>query len=222
MGRVWRLLRRRNGGEDEEYDNYYGEYEDEWGEHETYYGDEEEDDDEEVYYECIYTIDAEECDSAADEEECSVYLQRRKAHRAKLRSKDPYRKFPRSRRKGRFPRFRRGRGKGRPKGKGKYRRGKGGGKGKGPHMGRPMFGRQPRFGHRRRFYLADHEFPSDIAEALDEIYFKKTGRRRKGGKGKGSSSSFDDMMKGSKGSKGKGFGKGFQRFGGFGKGKSGG
>ena len=54
-----------------------------------------EDDDEEVYYECIYTIDAEECDSAADVKECSVYLQRRKAHRAKLRSKDPYRKFPR-------------------------------------------------------------------------------------------------------------------------------
>ena len=105
---------------------------------------------------------------------------------------------------------------------GASRRGKGGGKGKGPHMGRPMYGRQPRFGRRRRFYLADHEFPSDIAEALDEIYFKKTGRRRKGGTGKGSSSSFEDMMKGSKGSKGKGFGKAFQRFGGFGKGKSGG
>ena len=56
-----------------------------------------------------------------------------------------------------------------------------------------------------------------MAEKLEEIYFKKTGRRRKGGKGKGSSSSFDDMMKGSKGSKGNG--KGFQRFGGFGKGK---
>ena len=41
-----------------------------------------------TYYECIYTVDAEECDSAADEEGCSVYLQRRKAHRAKLRSMD--------------------------------------------------------------------------------------------------------------------------------------
>ena len=85
-----------------------------------------------------------------------------------------------------------------------------------------LFGSGSLFGRRRRFYLADHEFPSDISEALDEIYFKKTGRRRKGGKGKGSSSSFDDMMKGSKDSKGKGFGKGFQRFGGIGKGKSGG
>ena len=74
---------------------------------------------------------------------------------------------------------------------------------------------------RRRRYslLADNEFPEDMAEALEEIYFKKTGRRRKGGKGEGSTLSFDDMMKGSKGSKGKG--KGSHRFGGFGKGKSG-
>ena len=85
-----------------------------------------------------------------------------------------------------------------------------------------MFRRHPggkgggRFRPRRRYsLLADHEFPEDMAEALEEVYFKKTGRRRKGaGKGKGSSSSmsFDEMMKGSKGSKGKGKG-GFGRFG---------
>ena len=38
-------------------------------------------------------------------------------------------------------------------------------------MGRPMFGRQPRFGRRRRYsLLADHEFPEEIAEKLEDIY----------------------------------------------------
>ena len=81
-------------------------------------------------------------------------------------------------------------------------------------MGRPMFRRMPygkggkhRRPRRRYSLLADHEFPDDMKEALEEIYFKKTGRRRKGsGKGSSSSTSFDDMMKGSKG-KGKGDGK---------------
>ena len=78
---------------------------------------EEEEQDEEAYYHEIYTVDAEECDSEADEQECAVYLQRRKAHRAQLRQRNPYKRFPRSRKKGRFPRFRRGRGKGRGKGR---------------------------------------------------------------------------------------------------------
>jgi len=199
---------------------YYEEYNEETGEWEAYeyfgednpQGDDDEED-EEIYYNKIYEVDAEECDSAADEEECAVYMQRRKAHRARLRGQDPRRKFPRYRKKGRFPRFRCGRGKG--KGKGRRRRaGKGGkGFGRGPNMGRPLFNRSPGGkgkGYRRRRYslLAEHEFPGEMAEALEEVYFQKTGRRRrpKGfGKGGKPGPNFDDMMKGSKG-KGKGFG----------------
>ena len=172
-----------------------------------------------MYYNEIYTVDAEECDSAADEEECSVYLQRRKAHRAKLRSYEPHRKFPRHRKRGRVPRFRRGKGKGSGKGN-RRRRPKGKGKGKNS-FGRPMFRRSPGgFRGRRQRYslLADHDFPASMAEHCEEVYFKRTGRRRPKGKGKGSSSSsFEDTWgKGSKGHGKGGFGKG------FGKGKKGG
>ena len=115
---VWEAAEEEENDYWDESEAYYEENEEDYGDdYETYY-EEEEDDDEEMSIAEAYTLDASDCDTAADEQECEAYLQMRKHYRLtrKGRNKDPHQK---ARRYGRpFIRRRKGGGKGR----GKYRR----------------------------------------------------------------------------------------------------